>query len=155
MPTVLFLCVANSARSQMAEGLARATAPTGYRFLSAGSEPGTLHPIAVQALAELGIDISHHRAKGLSDIPLNEVGTIVTLCAEEVCPYVPIAVRRVHWPLADPARVGGSDGKRLDAFRAARDRLRELLPNLWTTGAAVSEITLSDPAKRRSTERSG
>ena len=90
MPTVLFLCVANSARSQMAEGLARATAPAGYRFLSAGSEPGTLHPLAVEALAELGIDISHQRAKG-------------------------------------------SDGERLDAFRAARDRLRELLPQLWAT----------------------
>ena len=137
----------------MAEGLARAAAPAGYRFLSAGSEPGRLHPLAVQALAELGIDISHHRAKGLSDIPLNEVGTIVTLCAEEVCPFVASSVRRLHWPLPDPARATGSDGERLDAFRAARDRLGELLPSLWTTAAAVSEVTLSDPAKRRSTER--
>lgn len=133
MPTVLFLCVANSARSQMAEGLARATAPAGYRFLSAGSEPGTLHPLAVEALAELGIDISGHRAKGLSRIPLDEVTTIVTLCAEEVCPFVPGAVRRLHWPLPDPARAPGSDGERLDAFRAARDRLRELLPQVWAT----------------------
>ncbi len=133
MPTVLFLCVANSARSQMAEGLARAAAPAGYRFLSAGSEPGTLHPLAVEALAELGIDISHQRAKGLSGIPLHEVNTIVTLCAEEVCPFVPGAVRRLHWALPDPARATGSDGERLDAFRAARDRLRELLPQLWAT----------------------
>ncbi|HYL54374.1 MAG TPA: arsenate reductase ArsC [Gemmatimonadales bacterium] len=133
MPTVLFLCVANSARSQMAEGLARATAPAGYRFLSAGSEPGTLHPLAVEALAELGIDISGQRAKGLSRIPLDEVNTIVTLCAEEVCPFVPSAVRRLHWPLPDPTRASGSDGERLDAFRAARDRLRELLPQLWAT----------------------
>jgi len=133
MPTILFLCVANSARSQMAEGLARATAPAGYRFLSAGSEPGTLHPLAVEALAELGIDISGQRAKGLSRIPLDEVNTIVTLCAEEVCPFVPSEVRRLHWPLPDPARAAGSDGERLDAFRAARDRLRELLPQLWAT----------------------
>ena len=133
MPTVLFLCVANSARSQMAEGLARATAPAGYRFLSAGSEPGTLHPLAVEALAEVGIDISGQRAKGLSRIPLDEVNTIVTLCAEEVCPFVPSEVRRLHWPLPDPARAAGSDGERLDAFRAARDRLRELLPQLWAT----------------------
>ena len=133
MPTVLFLCVANSSRSQMAEGLARATAPPGYRFLSAGSEPGALHPLAVEALAELGIDISGQRAKGLSRIPLDEVNTIVTLCAEEVCPFVPSPVRRLQWPLADPARATGSDGERLDAFRAARDRLRELLPQLWAT----------------------
>ena len=83
MPTILFLCVANSARSQMAEGLARAAAPDGYRFLSAGSEPGQLNPLAVAALREDGIDISHHRAKGLAAIPLAEVDTIVTLCAEE------------------------------------------------------------------------
>ena len=152
MPTVLFLCVANSARSQMAEGLARATAPAGYQFLSAGSEPGTLHPLAVQALTELGIDISQQRAKGLSHIPLDEVGTIVTLCAEEVCPYVPLTVRRVHWPLGDPAKVAGSDAECLGAFRATRDRLRELLPTLWTD-PALSEVSLSDPAKRRSTGR--
>lgn len=132
MSTVLFLCVANAARSQMAEGLARAAAPLGYRFLSAGSAPGMLHPLAVAALAEVGLDISQQRAKGLSDIALAEVDTIVTLCAEEVCPVVPGCVRRVHWPLPDPARVEGSDAERLTAFRAARDRLRELLPTLWT-----------------------
>ena len=102
MPTVLFLCVANSARSQMAEGLARALAPPGHRFLSAGSEPGALHPLAVTALSEIGVDISHQRAKGLPAIPLDQVDTIVTLCAEEVCPVVPGKVARVHWPLPDP-----------------------------------------------------
>ncbi len=131
--TVLFLCVANSARSQMAEGLARAAAPSAYRFLSAGSAPGTLHPLAVAALAEVGIDISRQRAKGLSDIALTAVDTVVTLCAEEVCPVVPGHVRRIHWPLPDPARVAGSDAERLAAFRAARDRLRQLLPTLWTS----------------------
>ncbi len=132
MPAVLFLCVANSARSQMAEGLARTLAPPGYRFWSAGSEPGTLHPLAVAALAEIGVDISHQRAKGLPAIPLDHVDTIVTLCAEEVCPLVPGNVRRVHWPLPDPVRVAGSEAERLDAFRAARDRLRQLVPQLWT-----------------------
>ncbi len=123
MTTVLFLCVANSARSQMAEGLARALAPEGYRFLSAGSEPGQLNPVAVEALREEGIDISRHRAKGLDAIPLEEVDVIVTLCAEEVCPIVPSNVRRLHWPLPDPTGLAG--------FRAARDRLRVLLPQLW------------------------
>jgi len=147
VPTILFLCVANSARSQMAEGLARGTAPPGYRFWSAGSEPGTLHPLAVQTLAEVGIDISHQRAKGLSHIPLDEVSTIVTLCAEEVCPYVPSTVRRLHWPLQDPARVEGTDGERRAAFRAVRDRLRELLPTLWTADSELNETRRSGPAK--------
>ncbi len=132
MPNVLFLCVANSARSQMAEGLARAIAPLGFRFHSAGSEPGVLHPLAVTALAEEGIDIAHHRAKGLVAIPLGDMDVIVTLCAEEVCPIVPGDVRRLHWALPDPARAPGSDAERLAAFRATRDRLKQLLPALWS-----------------------
>ena len=131
MPTVLFLCVANSARSQMAEGLARTLAPPGYRFLSAGSEPGTLHPLAVAVMKEQGIDISHQRAKGLAAIPLGDVDTIVTLCAEEVCPVVPGSVRLLHWALLDPARATGTDPERLAAFRGTRDALRDLLPSIW------------------------
>ena len=132
LPNILFLCVANSARSQMAEALARKMAPPGSSFYSAGSEPGTLHPLAVAVLAEQGIDISHHHAKGLDAVPLTAIDTIVTLCAEEVCPVVPANVRRLHWPLPDPARVSGSDAARLAAFRATRDRLAELLPALWS-----------------------
>ena len=131
MPTILFLCVANSARSQIAEGLARTLAPPGYRFWSAGSEPGTLHPLAVAALAEEGIDISRQRAKGVAEVPLAAVDTIVTLCAEEVCPVVPGNVRRVHWSLADPARAVGTAAERLATFRAVRDELKKLLPQLW------------------------
>jgi arsenate reductase len=123
VPTVLFLCVKNSARSQMAEGLARSMAPPGYRFASAGSDPGTVNPLAVQALAEQQIDISTHRAKGLASAELDEVDTIVTLCAEEVCPIVPGQVQRLHWPLPDP--------KDLASFRTVRDELRRRLPALW------------------------
>ena len=123
MPTVLFLCVRNSARSQMAEGLARSMAPPGYRFVSAGSDPGTVNPLAIQALAEQRIDISTQRAKGLASVSLDVVETIVTLCAEEVCPVVPGRVRRLHWPLPDP--------KDLASFRAVRDELRRRLPALW------------------------
>jgi arsenate reductase len=107
----------------MAEGLARALAPSGYRFMSAGSEPGTVNPLAIQALAEDHIDIASHRAKGVTDISLADVDTIVTLCAEEVCPVVPGQVRRLHWALPDP--------KDLASFRAVRDELRRLLPALW------------------------
>jgi len=109
----------------MAEGLARAMAPArnGYRFFSAGSQPGVLNPLAVRVLGEEGIDIAHHRSKGLDDVPLAEADVIVTLCAEEVCPYVPGAVQRLHWALPDPTRV--------EEFRAVRDELRRLLPALW------------------------
>ena len=124
MPTILFLCVKNSARSQIAEGLARSMAPPGYRFVSAGSDPGTVHPLGIQVLAEERIDISTHRAKGLASVRLDEVDTIVTLCAEEVCPSVPGHVHRLHWPLPDP--------KDLASFRAERDELRRRLPGLWT-----------------------
>jgi len=123
MQTVLFLCVKNSARSQMAEGLAREMAPPGYRFFSAGSHPGVLNPFAVEALAEAGVDISGHRSKGLNEIPLAQVDVIVTLCAEEICPYVPGDVLRMHWALPDPID--------LAAFRAIRDELRAMLPVLW------------------------
>jgi protein-tyrosine-phosphatase len=126
VPAILFLCVKNSARSQLAEGLARALAPAGYRFWSAGSDPGQLNPLAIAALAEQQIDISSHRAKGLADVPLEDIDTIVTLCAEEVCPVVPGQVRRLHWPLPDP--------KDLPSFRTVRDELRRRLPALW--GAA-------------------
>ena len=133
MPTILFLCVANSARSQMAEGLARHLAPpaVGLRFYSAGSEPGVLNPLAVEVLREVGIDIAHHTAKPISAVPLAEIDTIVTLCAEEVCPVVPAAVRRLHWPLPDPAKVAGSAEERRAAFRAARDELERRIPSLW------------------------
>jgi protein-tyrosine-phosphatase len=123
VPTILFLCVRNSARSQMAEGLARALAPPGYRFISAGSQPGSVNPLAIQALAEQDVDISSHRAKGLADIELNRVDTVVTLCADEVCPVLPGQVRQLHWPLPDP--------KDLSSFRAVRDELRRRLPVLW------------------------
>jgi arsenate reductase len=123
VPTILFLCVKNSARSQMAEGLARSMAPPGYRFLSAGSDPGTVNPLAIQALAEERNDISTHRAKGLASVSLDEVDTVVTLCAEEVCPVVPGQVSRLHWPLPDP--------KDLPSFRTVRDELRRRLPRLW------------------------
>ncbi len=128
---VLFLCVANSARSQIAEGLARRLAPPGVRVWSAGSEPGTIHPLAVQVLTEAGVDASAQRSKGLDAVPLDEVDLVVTLCAEEVCPLFPRPVRKLHWPLPDPARAAGTDAERLAAFRAVRDDLAARLPTLF------------------------
>ena len=103
MKTILFLCVANSARSQMAEGLAQQMFGTDITVLSAGSEPSTVNPYAVEAMAELGIDIAGQRSKSVDDIDVGTVDLVVTLCAEEVCPVLPGKVRRLHWPIADPA----------------------------------------------------
>lgn len=130
--TVVFLCVANSARSQMAEGLARARAPDGWRVFSAGSHPARLSSTAVEAMREIGIDISSQHSKGLEDVPLPEADLIITLCAEEVCPVVPGGrARRLHWPLADPAAQTGDPAARLERFRAVRDELARRIAGLW------------------------
>jgi arsenate reductase len=124
---LLFLCVANSARSQIAEGIARALAPPGVTVWSAGSRPTRVRPEAIAALAEIGIDISHHRSKAVSEIPAAQVDTVITLCGEEECPVFLGEARRLHWGLADPAGVGGSEADRAGAFRHTRDELRRRL----------------------------
>jgi protein-tyrosine-phosphatase len=120
---VLFLCVANSARSQMAEGIARSLAPASVKISSAGSQPSRLNPLAVQALAEIGIDISGHRSKGVEEISPGDVDAVVTLCAEEVCPVWLGEATRLHWGLPDPAHAGDTEAERLQAFRDVRDEL--------------------------------
>ncbi len=127
MKGVLFLCVANSARSQMAEGLARTLAPAGVAVYSAGSQPTRVRPEAIAVLAEIGIDISSHRSKAVGEIAPELVDTVITLCAEEECPVFLGTARRLHWGLPDPAAVTGDDGARLAAFRATRDELRRRL----------------------------
>jgi len=124
---LLFLCVANSARSQLAEGIARSLAPVGVTVWSAGSQPTRVRPEAIAALAEIGIDISAHRSKSVSEIPAAGVDTVITLCGEEECPVFLGRARRLHWGLPDPAAVGGSEAERADAFRSTRDELRRRL----------------------------
>jgi protein-tyrosine-phosphatase len=124
---VLFLCVANSARSQMAEGIARSLAPSSTKVTSAGSQPSKVNPFAVRALAEIGIDITGHRSKSVNDVPPEDVDTVITLCAEEVCPVWLGKALRLHWGLPDPAQAGETDDQRLQAFREVRDELRRRL----------------------------
>ncbi len=128
---LLFLCVANSARSQMAEGLARAMAPAGVDVYSAGSAPSYVHPMARRVMEELGMDISSHRSKSVDEIDRNRVGTVVTLCAEEVCPVFVGDVRRLYWPLEDPAASIGSDEERMAVFRRVRDEIRSRLESYF------------------------
>jgi arsenate reductase (thioredoxin) len=122
---ILFLCVANSARSQMAEGWARALLPASVEVASAGSSPGRLHLRAIEAMAEAGIDISAHRSKPLADVAPETADVIVTLCAEDICPYIPGPVQRLHWPIPDPVVEGD-----LAAFRSARDRIKTRVEEL-------------------------
>jgi protein-tyrosine-phosphatase len=131
---ILFLCVANSARSQMAEGIARSLAPRGVTVSSAGSEPSSIRPQAIQVLGEVGIDISAHRSKGVGTIDPSTVDAVITLCAEEVCPVFLGKAARLHWGLPDPAGETGGVDRKLAAFRRVRDELRrrlELLFNEW------------------------
>jgi protein-tyrosine-phosphatase/N-acetylglutamate synthase-like GNAT family acetyltransferase len=130
---LLFLCVANSARSQMAEGIARALAPSTVKISSAGSRPSRLNPLAVKALAEIGIDISGNHSKSVDDIPPGDVDAVVTLCAEEVCPVFLGKVLRIHWGLPDPALVTGDDAARLKAFREVRNVLHQRLATVFPT----------------------
>lgn len=130
MTGLLFLCVANSARSQMAEGLARARFRGRVEVQSAGSDPASVHPLAIAALDEIGIDISGHRSKGVETIDAATIDLVVTLCGEEVCPAFLGDTRRLHWPLPDPAGAHGTAPERLNSFRAVRDEIARRLDAL-------------------------
>jgi arsenate reductase len=120
---LLFMCVANAARSQMAEGIARSLAPPHIKIWSAGSMPAGVRPEAIAVLDEIGIDISGQRSKDVSEVPAMEVDTAITLCSEEECPLFIGEARRLDWPMYDPVRALGQEA-RIRAFRAARDELR-------------------------------
>jgi arsenate reductase len=126
MKRILFLCVANSARSQMAEGLARRLLGPEIEVMSAGSRPSRVKPLAIEAMAEIGIDISAQRSKSVDEVAAQGFDLVVTLCADEVCPVLPGHVRRLHWPIADPAagEQGLAHDERLERFRAARDQIK-------------------------------
>lgn len=128
---ILFLCVANSARSQLAEGIARSLAPSGITVSSAGSEPSRVRPQAIRVLEEIGIDISSHRSKSVNDVDPSTVQAVITLCAEEVCPVFLGKAWRAHWGLPDPAAAKGTEEQVLDSFRGARDELRKRLTLLF------------------------
>lgn len=121
---VLFLCTHNSSRSQMAEGLLRARSGSAFQVFSAGTEPRTVHPLAIKAMQEIGIDIRDQKAKGIeafaSEPPMD---LVITVCheAQETCPIFPNARHQVHWGFPDPSRVTGTEEERLAAFRHIRD----------------------------------
>ena len=126
---ILFLCVANSARSQMAEGLGRMIFGDRAIVQSAGSEPSRVNPYAIEVMRELGVDLTSHRSKSVQTIDPASVDTVITLCAEEVCPVFLGKARRLHWPIPDPASKDPSlsNDQMLTRFRSARDTIREML----------------------------
>lgn len=127
---ILFLCVANSARSQMAEGFGRRLLKPGVIVQSAGSYPSFVNPFAIKVMLEIGVDISEHTSKSVDSVALADIDLVITLCAEEICPVVPGRVKKLHWPIPDPAIQGGSDEDKLRSFRAARDAILERIEGL-------------------------
>ena len=128
-PTVLILCTGNSCRSHFAEGFLRAAAGDLLNVQSAGSKPaGRVHPLAIQAMAEVGIDLTPHRSKSLTEFLEQPVETVITVCdhADVACPVFPGQVNRHHWPFDDPARAEGSDEEKLRTFRRVRDEMRRV-----------------------------
>ena len=123
---ILFLCVANSARSQMAEGLARHLFGGAVEAQSAGSAPSRVNPYAIRVMEEIGVDISGQTSKSVETIDPKSVDLVVTLCAEEVCPVFLSDAPRLHWPIEDPDRKDAdlTEEERLDHFRRARDQIR-------------------------------
>lgn len=139
---VLFVCVHNSARSQMAEAFVNEMCPSDFAAYSAGLEPGALNPLAVAVMREVGIDMSANTTKSAFD--LFKAGKlfayVITVCDEtsaERCPIFPGHARRIHWSFADPAALQGSSEERLTMARAIRDQIRAQIVD-WCEGVCLS-----------------
>jgi len=126
---ILFLCTGNSCRSQMAEGFAKIMFSKDLKIFSAGTEPKTIHPIAVKVMQEIGIDISQHWSKNISEIPIDKIDLVVTLCgdAAENCPIFPGKIKKIHWEIEDPAKTKGSEEEIAKVFRKVRDNIRSFI----------------------------
>ena len=126
-PRVLFLCTANSCRSQMAEGFLRHFAGDRFEAASAGAQPTQMNPVAVRVMKERGIDISTHRSKDVEEFWKQRVSYVITVCdkAKETCPIFPFAPTSLHWSLEDPAAAQGTEAERLAVFRRVRDQIEE------------------------------
>lgn len=128
-PLILILCTGNSCRSHLAEGILRAALGDGHEVASAGSKPaGFVHPLAVKAMAEAGLDISTHRSKHLEEFLSLQVETVITVCghADQACPVFPGQVNRHHWPFDDPAHATGAEEEQMAVFRRVRDEIRRV-----------------------------
>ena len=131
--SILFLCTGNSCRSQMAEGFARALFSKEWKIYSAGTRPIGVHPLTIEVMKEIGINISKQYSKAIEDIPHEKIDYVVTLCgdARDICPVFSGAVAREHWPIEDPIRdIGKPDV--MDSFRRVRDEIKSRVEDLFT-----------------------
>ena len=140
--SILYLCTGNSCRSQMAEGWTRILGEGRFGVESAGIEAHGKNPRAIAVMAEKGVDISGQESTVVSDAMLQRADVVVTVCghADEQCPALPGGVKKVHWPLADPARATGSEQEIMDAFRATRKEVKRRVESLLTLLEAGGEI---------------
>jgi arsenate reductase len=127
-PTVLVLCTGNSCRSHLAEGILSAAAGDILNVVSAGSKPaGYVHPLAIQVMKEIDIDISGHTSKHMNEFLSEKIETVISVCghADQACPIFPGQVNRHHWPFDDPAHATGTDEEKLAVFRRVRNEIRQ------------------------------
>jgi arsenate reductase len=138
---VLFLCTGNSARSQMAEGYLRHVASAEFEPLSAGIEPKGLNPLAVEAMNEIGIDISRQRSKDVREFLGQAIPYVITVCdnAKRQCPIFPHTYKSLHWSLTDPAEATESHEERLAAFRRVRDEIRQRIEGELLQATAIEK----------------
>jgi arsenate reductase (thioredoxin) len=134
-PRVLFLCTHNSARSQMAEAFLQHLAGDRFEVASAGTEATRVHPLAIRAMQEVGIDISAHRSKTVDSLLGDPWDYVITICdsANERCPLFPGRTTRLHWSFDDPSQATGTDQERLRTFRRVRDEIAKMIQN-WLSG---------------------
>ena len=129
---LLFLCAGNGARSLMAEAFARFIGPAEMEYFSAGVAPiSEIHPHAVKAMREVGVDISEQQLKTIDAVPMEAISTIISLCEQDECPPLPEGIHHLSWPLPDPLQQTDMDEGGLQAFRRVRDQIRELVSRLF------------------------
>lgn len=134
---ILFVCTYNSARSQMAEGLLRNIYGDYFEVFSAGTNPSEVHPHAIKAMMEIGIDISSQRSKSVEDFMDRDIDYVITLCdgAKEACPFFPGGKKYIHMSFEGPGEAGGTEDQVLDAFRTVRDEIKD-----WITETFKKEL---------------
>jgi arsenate reductase (thioredoxin) len=145
---VLFVCTHNSARSQMAEGMVRAWGGDRFEAYSAGTEATSVRPEAIQVMSEIGIDISGHTSKTVLPFIGESFAWVITVCdaAKETCPVIPGAREQAHWSIDDPSEVQGSEDERLEAFRTARDKLRDRV-HIFLLAAGRQDLPSPTPTR--------
>jgi len=145
---VIFVCTHNSARSQMAEGMLRAWGGDRFEALSAGTEATRVRPEAIRVMDEIGIDISGQESKTLEPFMGEAFSWLITVCdqAREACPVIPGVAQQAHWSIDDPSAVEGDEEARLDAFRTARDVLRDRI-HIFLLAAGRDDLPRPEPQR--------